>query len=269
MKKTFYLFALLSLVLFSSCNKDDDPVSKYTLYSTISTRLIDSNDGSIVYSQSKGQVEFDQINMTIKFICAYKDKDGLNQMLTSPELKLVPLKGNAFYMSNGSQNSNGSYPGIIDFDSGMMWYNESNPNDGSTVYMTTQLLGYSYTTTIITNPENNESGNHQQSAYGFTLDSRGETCDLIIKNFSTNLNGVVDAPELTYKGLTVTPTQTGYKVTASSASPSTSAQSSSTHSLYTLTDVEFNIYQQCLVFNGTFKCNGLNYNVSGNLFPTE
>ena len=265
MKKTFYLFALLTLVLFSSCNKDDDPVNKYTLYSNISTRLIDSNDGSIVYSQSKGQIEFDQINMTVKFICAYKDKDGLNQMLTSPELKLVPLKGNAFYMSNSSQNSNEtSYPGIIDFDSGMMCYNEANPNDGTAICMTTQLLDYSYTNTIITNPENNNSGNHQQSSYGFTLDSRGETCDLIIQDFSSNLNGVVDAPVLSYKGLTVTPTQTGYKITAATASAS-----SSTQSPYTLTDVEFNIYQQCLVFNGTFKCNGLNYNVSGNLFPTE
>ena len=268
MKKTIYLFALLTLVLFSSCTKNDDPVSKYTLYSTISTRLIDTNDGTIVYSQSKGQVEFDQINMTVKFICAYKGKDGQNQMLTSPELKLVPLKGNAYYMtSNGSQNSYGSHPGIIDFDSGMMWYNEPNPNNGTTVYMTTQLLGYSNTTTIITNPENNNSGNHQQSAYGFTLDSRGETCDLIINNFSTNLNGVVDAPELTYKGLTVTPTQTGYKITASTASASPSTHS--TQNPYTLTDVEFNIYEQCLAFNGSFKCNGLDYNVSGNLFPVN
>ena len=265
MKKTFYLFALLSLVLFSSCNKDEDPVSKYTLYSTMSTRLVDSNDGSIVYSQSKGQIEFDQINMTVKFICAYKDKEGQNQMVTSPELKLVPIKGNAYFMrGDGDQNSYGTYnPGIIDFDSGMMWYNETN-NDGSTVYMTTQLLGYSYTTTVITNPENDNSSNHQQSAYGFTLDSRGETCDLIIKNFSTTLNGVVDAPELNYKGLTVTPTQTGYKVTAESASASGSTQST-----FTLTDVDFNIYQQCLVFNGTFKCNGLNYQVSGSLFPTD
>ena len=127
--------------------------------------------------------------------------------------------------------------------------------------MTTHLL-YAYTTTAMNNPDNGNHGSHDQSAYLFALDSRGETCVMQISNFMSNLNGTVDAAEVQYDGLTVTPTATGYKITAATAE-------SNIKGYYTLTDVEFNIYEQCLVFNGSFKCNGLKYNVSGSLFPAN
>ena len=38
---------------------------------------------------------------------------------------------------------------------------------------------------------------------------------------------------------------------------------------YTLTDVEFHLYEQCLSINGSFKCNGLEYKVTGSLFPAQ
>lgn len=261
MKKSVFLLALLSIVLLSSCNGKDEPVSKQTLYSVMNARLINSDDTiPPIFSQTNGQIELDQINMTIKFSSTYMNQNGQAQSVTTPEMKLVPIKDNAYYMDDGSP----SYPGMIDFGTGMLWFHVSNPDDEWTeVYMTTQLLHYAYTNTTINDTVNNKTSDHKQSAYMFKLDSRGESCDMSISDFVTNLNGVVDAPALQYKGLTATPTPTGFMITAETAS------AESAQGLYALTDVEINIYEQCLSFEGSFKCNGLEYHVSGSLFPTN
>ena len=258
MKKSVFLLALLSIVLLSSCNSNDEPISKQTLYSIMNSRLIYTDNGTIVFSQSNGQIELDNINMTIKFSSVYMDSLGQAQTVASPELRLVPIKDNAYYMDDGSP----SYPGMIDFGTGMLWFHVSNPDDEWTeVYMTTQLLHYAYTNTTINDPENGTS-DHQESAYMFKLDSRGESCDMSISDFVTNLNGVVDAPALQYKGLTAKATATGFEITAETANAESGQD-------YSLTDVEINIYEQCLSFEGSFKCNGLEYHVSGSLFPTN
>ena len=258
MKKSVFLLALLSIVLLSSCNGKDEPVSKQTLYSVMNARLLYTDNDTVVFSQSNGQIELDQINMTIKFNSTYMDQDGQAQTVTTPELKLVPIKDNAYYMQDDSHSS----PGMIDFGTGMLWYHVSNLDDGTDVYMTTQLLLYAYTNTTINDTVNNNTNSHQQSTYMFKLDSRGESCDMSISDFASNLNGVVDAPALQYKGLTAKPTPTGFKISAETAS------AESAQGLYALTDVEIHINRQCLTFEGSFKCNGLKYNVSGNLFPT-
>jgi hypothetical protein len=257
MKKSVFLLALLSIVLLSSCNSNDEPVSKQTLYSIMNSRLIYTDNGTIVFSQSNGQIELDNINMTIKFSSVYMDSLGQAQTVASPELRLVPIKENAYYMVDGSD----SHPGIIDFGTGMLWYHEIDTDGGTALFMTTQLLHYAYTNTTINDPENGTS-DHQESAYMFKLDSRGESCDMSISDFVTNLNGVVDAPALQYKGLTATPTPTGFMITAETANAESGQD-------YSLTDVEINIYEQCLSFEGSFKCNGLEYHVAGSLFPTN
>ena len=77
MKNSVFLLALLPIVLFFSCNDNDDPVSKRTLYSIMNARLIINNDSTIVVcSQTNGQIELDNINMTIKFSSSYIDQDG-------------------------------------------------------------------------------------------------------------------------------------------------------------------------------------------------
>ena len=256
MKKSVFLLALLSIVLLSSCNGKDEPVSKQTLYSVMNARLINPDDTIPVFSQTNGQIELDQINMTIKFNSSYIDQDGVEQLVTTPELKLVPIKDNAYYMEDDSN----SRPGMIDFDTGMLWYHEVNADGDTALFMTTQLLLYAYTNTSITDSAYNTS-DHQQSAYMFTLDSRGESCDMTISNFISYLNGDVDTLALQYKGLTTTPTVTGYKIVADRAN------AESSQGLYKLYELEIIIDQQCLGFNGSFKCNGMEYNVSGNLFP--
>lgn len=253
MKKSVFLLALLSIVLFTSCNDNDDPVSKETLYSIMNARLIINNDSTIVVcSQTNGQIELDNINMTIKFSSSYIDQDGVEQLVTTPELKLVPIKDNAYYMEDADH----SHPGMVDFGTGMLWYHDINADGDTALFMTTQLLLYAYTNTNITDSVYNTI-DHQQSTYMFKLDSRGESCDMSISNFVSD--SIVSA--LQYKGLTTTPTVTGYKIMADSAN------AESSQGLYKLTDLEIDIDEHCLVFRGDFKCNGMEYNVSGNLFP--
>lgn len=257
MKKSVFLLALLSIVLLSSCNDNDEPVNKQILYSVMNARLINSDDEPPIFSQTDGKIELDQINMTIKFSSTYMNQDGQAQSVTTPEMKLVPMKDNAYYMDDGST----SYPGMIDFGTGMLWYHELNADGGINLFMTTQLLLYAYTNTTINDTVNNKTSNHEQSAYMFKIDSRGESCDMSISDFVSNLNGVVDAPALQYKGLTAKPTARGFDITAETAS------AESAQGLYALTEVNIHIEEQCLGFVGSFKCNGLKYNVSGRLFP--
>ena len=254
-KLSFFMLSLLAVTMLTSCGSDDEPVNKQTVNMAFNARLLDSNNESITFSQNNGVVELNYTDMTIKFSTSYKDQNGMTQTLTFPTMKLVHQNGTVYYC-DATDGQIGRL--MIDLGTGMMWYQASNPSDGTTLVLTTHLL-YAYTTTTMNNPENGNHGSHNQSAYLFSLDSRGETCVMRVSNFMTNMNGVVDAPEIQYDGLIVTPTATGYKITAEEAE-------SNYKGFYKLTDVEFNIIEQCQVFTGSFKCNGLEYTISGNLF---
>ena len=83
-----------------------------------------------------------------------------------------------------------------------------------------------------------------------------------ISNFMANTSGAVDAGDIQYTGITMTPTADGYTITASEVESSYKGQ-------YTITDLNATLDNQAKVFNGTFKCNGLDYSISGKLFPTN
>ena len=165
-----------------------------------------------------------------------------------------------FYESQQVGGSNvESLNGYVDFGTGMMWY--SIKTASSEIVCTSQIL-YAYSTTEISNPDNDDYGIHQKSAYLFAIDSKGETCTLQISNFMSNVNGNVDAPMVEYVNLTLLPTVTGYEITADEVE-------SNYKGYYTLTDVDFTLDEQCLSINGSFKCNGLEYVVKGPLFQTK
>lgn len=260
-KLSFLMLTLLGMIMFTACGDDnDEPENKQTVSATINTRLVNNDDETVTFSQSTGKIEVDYTNMKIRLNTTFIDENGQTQSVNSPDMKLTRQNGSVYYAETTSGNV-GSAPLIIDFASGMMWYRTDTPTQGVSAIMTTQLL-YAYTTTAISNPANGNSGSHQQSAYLFALDTRGETCILKLSNFVSTLNGSVDAPELQYEGLTVTPTSTGYTITADKIE-------SDYKGFYTLTDVEFHLYEQCLSINGSFKCNGLEYKVTGSLFPAQ
>lgn len=259
MKKYFYyLFALTAMVMFSSCINGDEPNTKQSFTSTINCRAIDGDD--VIFSQGSAKVEVDYSELFIKFTADYKDAEGMAHSLTTPDMKLYAVSSSVYTFNNMASST---YTGIdmlqgsIDFATGMMWYSFN--VDGSTKVVCTTHLLYAYTNTTITDPESGNHGTHQQSAYLFALDAKGQTCTMKISNFMCNLNSAVDVIEIQYDDLTVTPTTTGYIISAEMVE-------SSNRGSYTLTNVNFNLNDQCQVINGSFKCNDLQFNVDGNLF---
>jgi len=255
-KLSFMLLSLLAVVMLTACGNDDEPVNRQTVNMAINSRMIDASDGTVVFSQNTAKVEINYTDMTISFNCNYKDLNGQSQAYSSPVMDLRQQKGSVYRIE---PHSAVDASGFLDMATGMMWYRVGSLDDGVALVMTTQLL-YAYSTTTITNPENGNHGAHEQSAYLFVLDPSGETCEMKISNFTSNLNGAIDVPEVDYEGLTVTPNGTGYKITASEIE-------SNYNGYYKLTDVDFTLNDQCMVIGGSFKCNGLEFNITGPLFP--
>lgn len=265
MKKTVFLFALLTLVMFTSCS-EDEPVNKQTVNSTFNCRAVDLDNGTVVFSQSNAKIEINYNDMTIQFNTTYKDLGGISQTLNTPVMKLKAVSSSTIYAMVTSYDNYNVTNGYIDLATGMIWYDLSQSfqdgyfNAGSTaVYMTSQLL-YAYATTVVTN-EAGASFEHQQSAYLFALDSKGETCTLQISNFIPDTNGTIQAATVEYEGLNVTPTHLGYVITADEVESSYSG-------FYSITDVNFTLDAECNVINGTYKVNGHDFTVSGTLFPS-
>ena len=264
MKKTFCLFALLALVMFTSCN-DDEPINKQTINSTFNCRAVDLEEGTVVFSQSTAKIEINYNEMTIQFNTTYKDLDGISQTLNTPVMKLKAVSSGTIYSMVTTYDNYNVINGYIDLATGMIWYDLSQYiQDGyfdaspKTVYMTTQLL-YAYATTVVTN-EAGASFEHQRSAYLFALDSKGETCTMQISNFIPDTNGAIQATTVEYEGLNVTPTHLGYVITADEVESSYSG-------FYSIKDVHFTLDAECNVISGTYKVNGHDFTVSGNLFP--
>ena len=264
-KLSFLLLSLLALTVFTACNKSDEPENKQIVNMVINSRAIDGEQ--VVFSQGNAKVELNYTDMLMKFTADYKDVDGVSHTITTPDMKMNRVATSSLYefvSNSGSQmgsNVGESLAGYIDLTTGVMWYTL---NTGSMQVITTTHLLYAYATTTMTNPENGNHGSHEQSAYLFALSSNGETCIMSISNFMSNMNGAVDATEVQYKDLdlTLTPTATGYIVTADEVE-------SNYKGYYTLTDVHFILNNQCQVLSGSFKCNGLEYTVSGTLFPVN
>lgn len=258
MKKFFYLFAVLALVSLSACNESDEPTNIQTATMVINSRAIDGDD--MVFSQGSSKVELDYTNMFIKFTADYRDINGQSHTITTPDMKLYIMNSSIYKFDNIASNE---YTGIeqltgyIDFATGMMWY--SFKDASSKVVSSSQFL-YAYTTTTVTNPDNGYHFSHEQSAYLFALDARGETCTMKISNFIPNINGSVQASEIQYKDLTVTPTTTGYIITADEVE-------SSYKGFFSITDLNIILNNQCMVIGGSFKSNDLEFSINGSLFP--
>jgi hypothetical protein len=159
-------------------------------------------------------------------------------------------------MSASTSSDVENFQGKLDMATGMMLFSF---RQGSTHVVSSTHLLYAYSTTTMTNPENGNHGTHQFTSYLFGIDARGETCVMQLRNFVSTLSGSVDVAEVHYEGLTITPTLTGYTVTADKAE-------SNFKGFYTLTDVNFTIDDQCNVINGSFMCNGIKHEISGGLF---
>ncbi|MBQ6079441.1 MAG: hypothetical protein IJK93_04090 [Muribaculaceae bacterium] len=257
-KLSFLMLSLLAVTMLTACGNDDEPQSKQTITSTINCRAIEY--GEVLFSQGSATIELNFSDMFLKITSDYKDAAGRSHSLTTSDMKLYSVTSTVYSFNNMASSTYAGFDmfeGFIDMATGMLWYTFM--IDGTTTVVCTSHLLYAYTTTTMTNPENGNHGSHQQSAYLFAPDSKGETCIMQISNFMSNLNGVVDAAELQYQGLTLTPTAFGYTITADMVE-------SNYKGYFTLTDVNITLNDQCQVISGSFKCNGLEYSLSGDLF---
>ena len=255
-KLSILFFSLLAVTLFTACNDNDDPVNTQTFTSTINNRMFD--DGEVIFSQGSAKVEVNFTNMTIQFTSDYRDINGQSHSITTPEMKMINLNG-SIYQFDFTGNGDDAMTGRFDMATGMLWY--SFYKDGYPVISTSHLL-YAYSTTTVINPDNGNHYSHKQSAYLFALDTKGEKCVMKVSNFTPNINGAIEAEELQYDGLTVTPTVNGYTITASEVE-------SSMRGFYTITDLSIVLDAQCRVINGSFKCKDLDFTISGGLFNEQ
>lgn len=249
-KLSFMLFALLAVTLFTACGSDDEPVNKQTVNMTINNRAI--NGETVVFSQANAKVEVNYTDMMIQLNTEYKDANEHPHSIATPTMKLTNEGGTVYSFGKGTSE----LTGYIDFATGMTWF--IIPDNSGIVVSTSQLL-YAYSTTSVTNPDNGNHYSHEYSAYLFALDSKCEKCVLKISNFTPNIAGSVEASEVQFNDLTVTPTATGYTITA--------AEVETNNKNYTLTDVNINLSAQCQVINGSFKCKDLEFSITGQLFP--
>ena len=249
-KLSFMLLALLAVTLFTACGNDDEPVNKQTVTMTVNNRAI--NGDQVVFSQANAKMEINYTDMEIQFNTEYKDVSGQSHSITTPTMALTNVGGTVYAFEQG----NGEITGYIDFATGMTWF-IINDNAGP-VICTSQLL-YAYSTTSVNNPDNGNHFSHEHSAYLFALDSKCEKCILKISNFIPNIAGSVEASEVQFNDLTVTPTATGYTITA--------AQAEASNKSYTITDLNVNLSIQCQVINGSFKCKDLDFAIMGKVFP--
>ena len=258
-KLSFLLIALLAVTLFTSCNKDDDNVNKQTFGDTLYSRTIDGNN--VGFSQSAVKVELDLNNRLVSITWEYKDSHQQSRIMSAYNMKLQLSSGNVYKFNDATATAIGfeQLEGYFDFDTYMISFKYM--VDGKQVYSTTNLA-YVYVQTEILNPENNNQGEHEKSAYVFIPDATGETCEMRIFNFTPNVSGTVEAAEIQYKNLKLTPTTTGYVITADEAE-------SSYKGFYTITDLHIILDDQCRTLAGTFECNDLVFTIQGRTFQAR
>ena len=252
------LLSLLAVTLLTACGSEDEPVNKQTVSATFNCRAYDGDN--VVFSQSTAKVELNYTDMTIQITTDFKDTDGMPHTLTTQEMRMEQQTGTIY--SFHELTDLGSPSGYIDLSTGMM-YLTFTPELGSTTYCCTTHLLYAYVTTHVSNPDNGLNFSHEQSAYLFAPNSRGETCTMKVSNFIPNTAGSIEVSELQYDGLTMTPTAYGYIITASEVEPTNFKGN------YIITDLNITLSNQGNLINGTFKCKDLEFRVTGNLFPVN
>lgn len=255
MKKFFYLFAFLTLVMFTSCNSDDDYESKQSFTAVLNNRAVNGTD--VMFSQSNATIELNYNNSTIQITSDFKDVDGQTYKINTPAMPMSIAATGIYAFSSSSVSGNADISGIngfIDLNNYTMWYTLGT-NGGSSVYTTTHLY-YTNTTTVITNVDGN-TYSHPQSGYLFSIDSKGETGIFQIGNFIPDTNGSVQATVIQFDGITVTPTTTGYIFTAEEA------ESSSHKGIYTITNLNIIVDNQGQHMSGSFKVGNHTFTVDG------
>lgn len=256
-KLSFWFLSLLAVTMLTSClNDNNEPVDKRTDDITINSRSVSGD--KVVFSQNVATFTLDKVNMTLSISGGYLDANGAPHTFTTPEMTLTPMSSGVYsFKSEGNLNIRGR----IDLMTYTIWYTFGAEGANQT-YCTSQLI-YSHGTTTVTNPENGNKVNNTNSQYMFSIDAKCEKCAMAISDFAPNLTGSIQASRIYWEGLSITPTTTGYVITAAEAQ--SNYQTAST----AITDLHVTIDDQCNVLNGSFKCNGVDISMRDTLFPAD
>ena len=261
MKKISILFfSLLAVLMFTACNNDDDPENIETYSPAINSRAI--NGDKVVFSQNTSIIEVNLTKMTVTITSSYKDCDGNSHKLNTTAMQLTQVSGYTFSFNSGSTafGEATSLTGYIDLSTVVAWYSFT-ANGTDNIVCTTHPI-YSYGTTTVTDPDNGNQNSYTNSQYGFMIDATGEKCTMVITYFAPNLIGAIQADQIYWENLKLTPTTTGYTITGDKAE-------SSLKGTNTITDINLIINNQCRALSGSFKCNNLEIKVNSNLFPSK
>lgn len=253
MKKSIYLFALMALVVFSSCLNNDDDVQKTTYGVTLNCRTISGD--KVAFTQNTGALEVDNINNTIQITCSYKDNSGQFHVFNSPTMSLTTASANTYQFK--SNDASGLY-GYWDLETTVLWFTFT--ADPSTTVVCSTHLQYAYVTTVISS-DGHAPFSHNKTAYEFILNNEGKKCTMRLYNFVEDFSGAVKDGGIQYDDVTLTPTTVGYTVTADTIAPKSGT--------ITITDLNIKLDNQGRAINGSFKTGDKTYTVSGNLFPAQ
>ena len=176
-------------------------------------------------------------------------------------MKLTQEIGMTYSFKSGSApfGEASDLSGYVDLATGMIWYTFT-ANGSDKIFSTNHPL-YSYGTITVTNPDNGNHISYTDSQIMFAIDPTGRKCTMVMTNFAPNLVGAIQSYQIYWENLTLTPTATGYTISADQAE-------SSLKGTNTITDVTIKLDDQCRALNGSFKCNDLDITVTSNMFPT-
>lgn len=251
MKKFCYVFALLTMVAFTSClNDTDDDMNTQTLTGTVNNRAV--YDEQVVFSQVPIQIVINNADMTMQMSSSYRDADGVSHAINTDVMNLTARTNSLFQFTSPTLS------GLINITTGMMRYVMEIDGDQH-VTSTTDFELRDLVTTIT--DEDGNTYNHTNSIYYFVLDANGKNASMCITNFISNVNGSIQAAALDYKNLNLTPTTNGYLITADVA---TCLQSES----FNLKNLAVTFTDDCMTVNGSFKVQGSSnsYTMSGSVF---
>lgn len=157
-----------------------------------------------------------------------------------------------------------NFRGIIDLQVGVM-YLTYNVGTDKTVHATASLPFLFNRTNIIPTDDQKTSFTNEKCQYDFSINKSNMTAKVTINNFLKNDTETESAENVAvFDGLKVEFTRDGYKIKADMVKSTTSGKGTVTDAV--LKDVEFNIIDQGIRFNGKYTTDTYTAEVAGTMF---
>ncbi|MDD2960738.1 MAG: hypothetical protein PHR45_01490 [Muribaculaceae bacterium] len=257
MKKLLFFLPLVLLFL-TSC-ESSDPKNEVTVNAFQVNRIINTADNSIRMTNCQYAYRVDYItatiDITIPSLKLAETDESVSFAVTGLKLSSSSKTGLTYKASapftpviNGKEDSKYSVTSL----SGIIFNNElklnleiSSPSGTFKVFASESDAIYSFGNTVITNLRdvNADPFKREDIAYVFSLDPSKKTASLFIANakFATLMPEIA----MTFSGLTLEPTATGYKITGTDVIPTSN---NIPYQKYIITD-----------FNGTLENDKVNF----------